>query len=85
MEGDVKLKEPYQTFDGIANIVSFCCVLGLKFPDSATDFQKASLTLAHLMASIRDYILAGREIPAYILDLIDSLHYIMQINCDAQR
>lgn len=75
----------YQTFDSIPNVKSVCCVLGLNFPESATDFQKSALTLAHLMASIRDFILKGLDVPSNILDMIDNLHYVMQSNCDAQR
>ena len=72
-------------FANIPQIDSICCVLGLKFPDSATEFQKAALTLAHVMASIRDFVLKGYDVPVYLLDLIDNLHYVMHSNAENQK
>lgn len=64
-------------FNEVQNVDSLCCVLGLNFPDSATEFQKAALTLAHLMASIRDFVLKGVEVPQPIIDNIFELSTIV--------
>lgn len=64
-------------FKKVQNVDSLCCVLGLNFPDSATEFQKAALTLAHLMASLRDFVLKGVEVPQPIIDSIFELSTIV--------
>lgn len=64
-------------FNEVQNVDSLCCVLGLNFPDSATEFQKAALTLAHLMASLRDFVLKGVEVPQPIIDNIFELSTIV--------
>jgi len=79
-----------QTFNELkekegANIDSVCAILGLAFPESANDFQKAALILAHLMASLRDFVLKGQEIPVELCDLVDNLAFIMACHSDAQR
>lgn len=61
------------------------CVLGLNFPESATEFQKACLTLAHLYACIRDYVLKGIEVPTYLLEVADRLNSIQYDNRAKQR
>lgn len=76
---------PIVSFDEIENIDSFRCVLGLNFPDCATEFQKAFLTLAHLMASARDYVLKGVDVPSPVLDLIDLLTNIICYYAEEQR
>lgn len=73
------------TFNEIDNIQSICCLLGLSFPDSALDFQKAMLTLAHLSAVVRDYVLKGIEVPAFIVDLIDTLSGIVYLERENQK
>ena len=60
----------------IPNIESLTCLLGLSFPESATEFQKATLLLAHLYAVIRDYILKGLEVPEYLVQISDQLNTI---------
>lgn len=72
-------------FKELKNIDSVCAVLGLNFPESATEFQKASLTLAHLMASLRDFVLKGLDIPDSLVELVSSLSAIMQAHKDAQK
>lgn len=72
-------------FNELKNIESVCAVLGLAFPDSANEFQKAALTLAHLMASLRDFVLKGHEIPMDLIVLAASLSIIMQSHYDAQK
>lgn len=63
-------------YSEIPNIDSYRCVLGLNFPDSITEFQKAFLTLAHLFAASRDYVLKGVDVPVDILHLADKLMMI---------
>lgn len=72
-------------FDNIGNIDSILCVLGLSFPDSATPFQKAFLTLAHLMASCRDYVLKGFDVPDYIATSVKLLADIVYSGKEQQR
>lgn len=72
-------------FSELSMIEAVTCILGLKFPDSANEFQKAFLTLAHLMASCRDYVLNGHEVPNQILVLIDELNTIIYHERDKQR
>lgn len=83
MDGNLNLKDV--NFDGIDGIASICCVLGLKFPDSATEFQKAALTLAHLLASCRDFILSGRDVPQRLIDVACELMFIVSTCSDNQR
>lgn len=63
-------------YSDLPNIEAFKCVLGLAFPESATEFQKATLTLSHLYATIRDYVLKGMEVPEELIVLADSLNTI---------
>lgn len=72
-------------YNEISNIDSLCAILGLKFPESATEFQKAALTLAHLMASLRDYVLKGHDIPVDLVEVVDKLSIIMLDNEYKQR
>lgn len=72
-------------FNEISNIDSLCAILGLKFPESANEFQKAALTLAHLMAALRDYVLKGHDIPVTLVELVDKLSIIMVDNEYQQR
>lgn len=80
MKDEIKLN-----FRDLANIESVCAVLGLVFPASATEFQKAALTLAHLMASLRDFVLKGHDIPLDLVELADRLSIIMVDNEYKQR
>lgn len=68
--------EERKLFCEIANVDSLCCLLGLSFPESATEFQKACLTLSHLYATIRDYVLKGLEVPTYLVEIADHLNTI---------
>jgi hypothetical protein len=72
-------------YSEIPNIDSYCCVLGLNFPDSITEFQKAFLTLAHLFAASRDYVLKGVDVPFYIIHLADQLMTICLHEVDKQN
>lgn len=74
-----------QYFKELDGIESICAILGLSFPESANEFQKCALTLAHLMASLRDYVLKGHEIPESLVELADNLGFIMACNADKQR
>ena len=69
----------------IPEVDSLACLLGLVFPESATEFQKAVLTLAHMYAVIRDYVLKGVEVPQRLLELADSLNSISYNERFAQR
>lgn len=71
-------------FKDLHNIDAYTCILGLQFPESATEFQKASLTLAHLMACCSDYILIGFQLPDEIVQLISNLTVIIEDNKDEQ-
>lgn len=68
--------EERKLFCEIPNVEALCCILGLSFPASATEFQKAVLTLSHLYATIRDYVLKGIEVPVYLLEVADHLNTI---------
>ena len=72
-------------FDEIEGIENYLCVLGLSFPESASDFQKSALTLAHLMASVRDYVLKGIEVPGMLIQTIYNLSFIVFSNGLKQR
>lgn len=60
-------------------------LLGLTFPESANDFQKCALTLAHMMAILRDFVLKGRDIPDNLLLTASLLASAMQLNGNNQR
>ena len=77
--------EERQLFCEIPEVDSLVCVLGLMFPDSATEFQKACLTLAHLYACIRDYVLKGYEVPRRLIEVADHLNQITYNESDNQR
>lgn len=64
-------------YSEIKNIDSVAALVGLCFPDSANDFQRAVLTLAHVMASVREMVLKGSEVPTPVLDLISSLTFVI--------
>lgn len=64
-------------FSEIIGIQDITDILGLFFPESATEFQKAALTLAHLMASLRDAILKGQVISNHMVDVINQLAIII--------
>lgn len=68
--------EERKIYSEIPSIESLMCLLGLNFPESATEFQKACLTLAHLYACIRDYVLKGLDVPANLIEIADSLNTI---------
>lgn len=68
--------EEKKLFSEIPNVESLCCLLGLVFPDSATEFQKATLALAHMYATIRDYVLKGVEVPAALVEICNTLNTI---------
>lgn len=72
-------------FCEVDNINSLCCILGLSFPESATEFQRAALTLAHLMASVRDFVLKGVQLPDEIVCVIAQLEQIIEQNKNSQR
>lgn len=60
----------------IPNVDSLMCLLGLTFPETATEFQKAVLTLAHLYAVIREYVLKGIEVPVELVQVANHLNTI---------
>ena len=64
-------------YENIASIDAINCILGLKFPDDVKPFQAAFLTLAHLLASSRDYVLKRHEIPRQIVTTIKLLSDII--------
>lgn len=68
--------EERKIYSKISSIESLMCLLGLNFPESATEFQKACLTLAHLYACIRDYVLKGLDVPTHLIEIADSLNTI---------
>lgn len=72
-------------FKELKNIDTWCCLLGLQFPESVTEFQRATLTLAHLMACVRDYILKGYELPTNVILLIVDLCSIIDENSNKQK
>ena len=77
--------EERKLYNEIPNVDSLCCLLGLSFPDSATEFQKAVLTLAHLYAVIRDYVLKGLEVPTYLVEVANHLNTIQYDERGKQR
>lgn len=72
-------------YSQLPNIESYAFVLGLKFPESATEFQKAVLTLARLYAVVNDYVLKGLDVPLTILELCDNLNTIQYDERGKQR
>ena len=85
IQNDEKLDALNTEFDNISGIEGLCCVLGLNFPETSTPYQKAFLTLAHLMASCRDYVLKGIEVPAVVNTQVKLLADIVYDGKDAQR
>lgn len=77
--------EECKKFNEIPNVDSLCCLLGLNFPVSATEFQKSVLTLAHMYATIRDYVLKGVEVPVYLIEIANHLNSIAYAGRDNQR
>lgn len=74
-----------KNFDELDNIQSMLLLFGLNFPESATEYQKAALTLAHLMIAVRDAVLKGRDVTPYLSDHVYNLCQIMQDNESKQR
>lgn len=72
-------------FSDLTNIDAYCCVLGLSFPESANDFQKSALCLAHLMAACRESVLKGVEIPVTICEFILDLASMLDFNRESQK
>lgn len=72
-------------FDELDNIQSMLCIFGLQFPETATEFQKAALTLAHVMIGVRDAVLKGRDVTPYLCDYVYNLTQIMIDNELKQR
>lgn len=68
--------EERKIYSEIPSVDSLMCLLGLKFPETATEFQKAVLTLAHMYAVIRDYVLKGIEVPTRLCEIADMLNKI---------
>lgn len=60
-------------------------LLGLNFPETANQFQKSMLYLAHLMAILRESVLKGRDIEKSIISDIVVLATIAEQNSDEQR
>ena len=60
-------------------------LLGLHFPETATEFQKAALFLAHLMVIVRDSILKGVDVMPDIIDDVQAAQLCMCQNKDNQR
>lgn len=74
-----------KNFDELDNIQSMLLLFGLNFPESATEYQKAALTLAHLMIAVRDAVLKGRDVTPYLSDYVYNLSRIMENNESKQR
>lgn len=77
--------EERKLFCELPNVDSLMCLLGLSFPESATEFQKAVLTLAHLYAVVRDYVLKGITVPKALLEVADDLNTIMYLEREKQK
>lgn len=85
-EKDFKNIDPQDVkIEDLDNIDAYLCVLGLAFPESATEFQKAFLVLAHLMACCRDFVLKGHDIPEAMIIMISKLANIIMWSHNAQR
>lgn len=74
----------YSSVDEMPNFKSLACVCGLTFPESATEFQKSLLTMAHMAAALRESVLRGSVIPSELLADFMSLAGIMFNNSDKQ-
>lgn len=72
-------------FENIPGIESLLVIFGLNFPDSATPYQKAVLTLAHLMIALRDAVLKGRCVNARLITVLSLLADIIKDGKDNQR
>ena len=83
---DSQLEDALKTeYENITNIDSLQCIFGLSFPDSITAFQMAFLTLAPLMATCRDMVLKGNDIPHKICADIKMLADIIYDGKEKQR
>lgn len=69
----------------VSNFDTLACVCGLSFPDSVNEFQKAALTLAHMMASLRESVLKGSVIPMPLVYAVNDLASVMMSWSDEQR
>jgi len=72
----------FSEINGINMLIS---LFGLVFPETATEFQKAALTMAYIVASFRDNILKGNEIPHEHIAVADQLWLIVMDNEYKQR
>lgn len=79
------IMEERKLYCEVPSVESLMCLLGLNFPESATEFQKAVLTLAHLYACIRDYVLKGVEVPNPLLEVANMLNTIQYYERFKQR
>ena len=67
------------TLDEMPNFESLACVCGLSFPETANEFQKAMLTLSHMMAALRESILRGSMIP---VELVEDVTFLASVAFD---
>lgn len=74
------MEEENLKFSEVPNIDSYTSLFGLNFNDSASEFQKACLTMAYMVASFRDNILKGNKIPAELIEVADRLWLIVMDN-----
>lgn len=83
---NTQLEDALKTeYESISGIESLCCIFGLSFPESVTAFQQAFLTLAPLMATCRDMVLKGHDIPVKICTDIKFLADIIFDGREQQR
>ena len=84
MDNEIKSCVVVNSTSDISEFDVMCAIFGLSFPDSATEFQKASLLLAHLMSSVREIVLRGGNVPFGLCTLIHALGGLIEINADEQ-
>lgn len=60
-------------------------LFGLSFPESATEFQMAAITLAYLSKAVHDIVLRGHDVPVGVCNMIHALGGLVEYYQNEQR
>lgn len=72
-------------YNEIKGIHEVATLVGLNLPESANDFQRATLTLAHVMAALRESVLKGAVISDNIIVMVHDLALCMDKHGSEQK